>query len=72
MTENVVVRLYDISVWCVATSTSPSTAGSKLQVVSSGLVGWVQVVRSTLVGWVQVVSSTLVGWVQVVSSTIVG
>ena len=53
MTENVVVRLYDISVWCVATSTSPSTAGSKLQVVSSGRVGWVQVVRSTLVEWVQ-------------------
>ena len=35
MTENVVVRLYDISVWCVATSTSPSTSGSKLQVVNS-------------------------------------
>ncbi|XP_023344836.1 UHRF1-binding protein 1-like [Eurytemora carolleeae] len=36
MTENVVVRLYDISVWCVATSTSPSTAGSKLQELLKG------------------------------------
>ena len=32
MTENVVVRLHDLSVWCVSCSSSPTNAGSKLQV----------------------------------------
>ena len=48
MTENVVVRLYDISVWCVATSTSPSTSGSKLQVVNSNICARVNFFHLTL------------------------
>jgi len=36
MTENVVVRLHDLSVWCVSCSSSPTNAGSKLQELVKG------------------------------------